>query len=272
MNKIEVKVLHEGHHNPEGMMMFLAKLTQRGHNISDMKDLVNMYDDCVGKTNWKTSGNVAQMPHGTIKRFTPVTIAIVGASRRFLAQIRTHSIGLTFVSASLQYSDYSGNHDFVVPYNILKKQIENKDYLIGGQRPIDWYLGSCKAAMDDYELLINEGIDNDSAGYVAPQGLRNILVISGNHEAWDSLINKRSCRRNTDETAYVAALIWEALYETTGGQAFFKFSGPDCMRGQCREGHMTCGEPYNHLIGIDGNPGTEFIKDTWPLLEVKNNV
>ena len=39
MRNIEVAVLDEAHECPAGMMMFLAKLTQRGHNIHCMDDL-----------------------------------------------------------------------------------------------------------------------------------------------------------------------------------------------------------------------------------------
>ena len=122
MRNIEVAVLDEAHECPAGMMMFLAKLTQRGHNIHCMDDLMKLYHDSIG--HHKTAVNVANLPHGTIKRFTPITVAIVGASRRFLAQARTHQVGFNYVSASLQYSDYSGKADFVVPYALMKADKE----------------------------------------------------------------------------------------------------------------------------------------------------
>ena len=28
-------------------------------------------------------------------------------------------------------------------------------------------------------------VSNDTAGYAAPQGLRNILIMQGNHQSWD---------------------------------------------------------------------------------------
>ena len=134
MDKIQVAVLTEGHQSPGGMMMFLARLTQRGHNIKLMDDLLAMYNKAVEIEPAATSSEaiagrekllktVAGLPHGTITRFTPITIAIVGASRRFLAQARTHQVGMTYVSASLQYSDYSGQADFVVPYEMLGNEV-----------------------------------------------------------------------------------------------------------------------------------------------------
>lgn len=269
MNKIEVAIIDE-HNDPGGMMMFLAKLTQRGHNIHCMDDLLKLYNTSAFPDK-KVVGRVSQMPHGTIKRFTPITIAIVGASRRFLAQARTNQVGVNYVSASLQYSDYSGEADFVVPYALLEAEAAGKkfgpfynmkdpetmpDVYV---KPIELYLGGCRLAMSNYKS-ISEITDNDTAGYAAPQGLRNILIMQANHQAWDYFIRLRSCNRNTVETQYVTMLIWEALLNSSYGEEFFKYSGPDCMFGRCREGKMSCGKPIK-----PAHP-REIIKERWPLL------
>lgn len=268
MRNIEVAVLHEAHSCPAGMMMFLAKLTQRGHNIQCMKDLQELYDTSMGKH--KTAKSVAALPHGTIKRFTPITVAIVGASRRFLAQARTHQVGINYVSASLQYSDYSGKGQFVVPYAILKADNENT----GGHRDnywVDRYLSSCNDSMEGYSEIATY-IDNDTAGYAAPQGLRNILIIQANHEAWMHFIRLRGCNRNTVETQYVTMRIWEELLKTEDGEELFAYAGPDCMYGICREGKMCCGEPLKKYTSVDTNVSIprQIINDKWPLLKEEN--
>ena len=264
MRNIEVAVLHEAHSCPAGMMMFLAKLTQRGHNIQCMKDLQELYEGSMGKH--KTAKSVAALPHGTIKRFTPITVAIVGASRRFLAQARTHQVGITYVSASLQYSNYSSKADFVVPYELIRA-----DHEIGCPKLVPLYLDSCKKAMEVYEYLAAD-TDNDTAGYAAPQGLRNILIIQANHEAWMHFIRLRGCNRNTVETQYVTMRIWEELLKTEDGEELFAYSGPDCMYGICREGKMCCGEPLKRYTSVDTNVSIprQIINDKWPLLKEEN--
>lgn len=265
MNRIEVAVIKESHENPAGMMMFLAKLTQRGHNISNMDDLMALYDSCI-LGEFASAHNVANMPHGTIKRFTPITVAIVGASRRFLAQARTHQVGMNFVSASLQYSDYSDKAQFVVPYPILA---------VGGMA-LDTYARACDRSMDAYKALIQVyGIDNDSAGYVAPQGLRNILIMQGNHESWRYFIRTRGCNRNTLETQYVTMRIWEELLLTTDGEQMFYRAGPDCCYGVCREGTMSCNKSLRmaadtHHFFAETLPRL-IIDKQWPLLGVNSN-
>lgn len=260
MNKIEVAVLTESHESPTSMMMFLAKLTQRGHNIQNMGDLMALYDSCM-LGEFASAPHVAMLPHGTIKRFTPITIAIVGASRRFLAQARTHQVGMNFVSASLQYSDYSDKARFVTPYSILA----------AGGLALNMYDKSCDSSMDAYKKLIQVcGIDNDSAGYAAPQGMRNILIIQGNHESWRYFIRTRGCNRNTIETQYVTMRIWEELLQSVDGEQMFYRAGPDCCYGLCREGTMACGRTLQtltkHAYTVKESLPCLVIRSKWPLL------
>jgi len=269
MNKIEVGVL-DTHGDPGAWLLFLAKLTQRGHDITNLDDMKNLLNTSSGVSG-NTVKRIAALPHGTIKRFTPITVAIVGASRRFLAQIRTHQVGLTYVSGSLQYSDYSGKGQFVVPYKVAEAQYEwlnNKSF--PGPAPIQYFNVSCERSMEHYAALINEyGVDNDTAGYVAPQALRNILVIQGNHQAWSYLFKLRGCNRNTPETQYVILRIWEELLKTDYGKEMFAYSGPDCLYGKCREGDRSCGIPLAGYQEAENIP-RRIIEDKWPLLENKN--
>lgn len=270
MRNIEVAVLDEAHECPAGMMMFLAKLTQRGHNIHCMDDLMKLYHDSIG--HHKTAEAVVCLPHGTIKRFTPITVAIVGASRRFLAQARTHQVGFNYVSASLQYSDYSGKADFVVPYTLMEYDYEHAEGIEKNwvTSRVKMYLESCQDSMATYKRIAND-TDNDTAGYAAPQGLRNILIMQANHEAWMHFIRLRGCNRNTVETQYVTMRIWEELLKTEDGEEMFHFAGPDCMYGICREGRMSCGEPLKKFVDEHKATGVSvprlIINDRWPLLK-----
>lgn len=264
MNKIEVAILNQNSETPGGIMTFLARLTQHGHNIKSMNNLLELYNDSIANTKTSTISRIAQLPHGTIKRFSPITIAIVGASRRFLLQARTHQVGMDYVSASLQYStwksseQYDPSEDFMVPYEILASH---------GLKEI--YLESCCNDMRLYSRFINEfDCSNDTAGYLMPHALRNVLIIQGNHQSWDYFIRLRSCKRNTDETRYIATLIWEILYnDSMDGHELFGLSGPDCMNGKCREGKMSCGLPF--YSNVDVSP-SYIISKNWPMLRKEN--
>lgn len=258
MKNIEVAVL-DSHNDPGGMMKFLARLTQRGHAIKCMADLKALLDSSAHPSGTYIEAMMSLEHHGTIKRFTPITVAIVGASRRFLAQARTNQVGFNYVSASLQYSDYGSDADFVVPYALTKYDSE-----LSIPCAVETYLNRCVEAMVTYRKL-SEATDNDTAGYVAPQGLRNILVMQANYESWLHFIRLRTCNRNTNETQYVALKIWEELLKTENGEEFFKYAGPDCMYGPCREGKMCCGNPMKKYAKAKSVPGL-ILDRQWPLL------
>jgi len=248
MDKIEIKVLNpEAAIESEKMMVCAARLTQRGHQIKNMDDFIALYEKDY-KT--ETASAMASLPHPTIQKFGVINVVVVGASRRFLAQITRHQNEVKFMSASLQYSDYSGEADFVVPYSILAK----------GAQSINPYLGICYEVMAAYDRFVASGIDNDAAGYMAPQGLRNILIISATPYQWKHMITQRTCRRNTDETRYVMLRIWEQFEKFC--PAVFEDTGPFCMRGVCPEGKMSC----NNSLYLGATP-SEIIGLDYPLLK-----
>lgn len=251
MNKIEVGILQEPS-NAKYMSPLLARLTQRGHQIQGLSDLYTLAKKPSKEGLQKT---LASMQHGTIKRFDSYTVAVVGASRRFLAQIRTHQHA-DFVSGSLQYSDWSDfdtlndwSKMFVVPYPCLEQATLREEYL-----------RECSKAFNTYKLIAE--VDNDAAGYVMPNGLRNVLIIQANVQQWQYMIKLRACRRNSDETRYVLLQIWHALLNSEYGDQFFSpdILGFDCQFGGCKEGKFSCGHPYSK-----GMFPMDIIKAEYPL-------
>ena len=227
MNKIEVEILNPFVvYGSERMMVTAARLTQRGHKIHNMKDFIELYEKPYTDDTVK---GMCKLPHPTIQKFGVINVAVVGASRRFLAQITRHQNEVKFMSASLQYSDYTGAADFVIPYALLDTPNEEE------------YLAECSDAMVNYESTIECGLDNDSAGYLAPQSLRNVLIISATPYQWKHMIGQRTCRRNTTETRYVMLRIWEELYKLSPAMFSPYTTGPFCQREICKEGKMSCG-------------------------------
>lgn len=249
MKNIEVKVLNpEVVANAERMMVCAARMTQRGHKIKNLADFMALYNK---QYSGQTVMGMYNLPHPTIQKFAAVNVVVIGASRRFLAQITRHQNEVKFMSASLQYSDYSGEADFVVPYELLNNN-----------RGRSAYLAQCQDAMQEYQRLIENGLNNDSAGYMAPQGLRNILIISATPYQWKHMISQRTCRRNTSETRYVLLKIWEALYKVNPFMFSTETTGPACLRDVCPEGKMSCG------MCLDGfESPLEIIAADFPLLK-----
>ena len=124
----------------EKNMVFAARLTQQGHKIASMDDLMELYEKSFSV---QTVAAMGALPHPTIQKFAVITVAIVCASRRFLAQITRHQNEVKFMSASLQYSNYTGQADFAVPYSIMTAPAVVREL----------YLKSCNESMECYETL-----------------------------------------------------------------------------------------------------------------------
>ena len=148
-----------------------------------------------------------------------------------LAQITRHQNEVKFMSASLQYSNYTGQADFAVPYSIMTAPAVVREL----------YLKSCHESMECYETLCTAGSGHDAAGYATPQGLRNVLLISATPYQWKHIISQRVCRRNTDETRIVLLKVWKELYELSPALFAPSLTGPFCQMDRCLEGKMTCG-------------------------------
>lgn len=249
MRNIQIKILNpESVKNAADMTVCAARLTQRGHKISSVDDFMELYNKPYKES---TLESMMNLPHPTIQKFALINVVIVGASRRFLAQITRHQNETKFMSASLQYSNYGNEADFVVPYNVIKR----------GKACEERFLNNCKFMMDEYKFFNEQGVDNDSCGYMATQSLRNVLIMSCTPYQWKHIIGQRTCRRNTLETQYVLLKIWEALYNLD--PVFFapSVTGPFCQRGCCKEGKMTCGKPIDKKF-----TPSELLKTDFPLL------
>ena len=225
MNRIEVELLDA---NLNGMPKFLARLTQRGHLINGMDDVIALYKNAI---NGAPSEALMGLPHTTIQRMNYITIAVTGLSTKAVSQWRTHAKRLTFVSTSTQYSDFSGcNDNYVLPEGL---DDEAALKLIGAYTTIQ----------NIYETLIKSGVDKDDASYVLPQGLRKTLIISGSLDDWSYVLRTRLCHRNTKEVQIVARMILDKIAEEYGEEYTVNML-PMCAHGKCLEGKFSCGKRF----------------------------
>lgn len=225
MDNIKVKILE---HNLNGTPIFLARMTQRGHLINNIDDLLKLYKDNINKT---PSKDLLKLPHSTIFRMNYLTVAIYGLSTKAVSQLRTHATRLTFMSTSTQYSEFTGQEcPYVIPEGLSKEQQEEfKTAFIN--------------VHNAYAKCFDDIKDKDKAGYLLPQGLRKCLVISGNFPAWQYMLSLRLCNRNTREVQYICELILDAITKECG-KNWADVCLPSCVDGKCKEGKFCCGHPY----------------------------
>lgn len=226
MNNIEVRILNA---NFDGMSIFLARLTQRGQQISSMSDLIQLYNNCINKV---PSEHMLSIPHTTLRRMNYMTVAIVGLSTKAVSQLRTHAKRLTFVSTSTQYSAFTNkNNNFVIPDCDAETQQE--------------IVKAYEIIQDKYDKLIANGVNKDIASYILPQGLRKSLIISGNLDDWQYVMRTRLCNRNTREVQYIMQLIYNKIVNVYG-EEFVANMLPNCVYDKCLEGKFSCGKKYGN--------------------------
>lgn len=225
MKGIEVKILE---HNLNGMPKFLAQLTQRGHQINGMQDVINLYEKTIKGI---PSKNLMVLPHSTLRRMNHLTIAISGLSTKAVSQLRTHATRLTFISTSTQYSSYENRTDnWVIPEGL---SVEAEEKMRKAYTDIE----------NVYTSLIEQGLDKDKVGYLLPQGLRKALIISGNLEEWRYVISLRLCHRNTTEVQHIMHLILKAIIKECG-EEYTVGMFPPCVESNCNEGNFCCGKSF----------------------------
>lgn len=248
MKNVRIKIL-----NPEiigeihKMAAAGARLTQHGEKISSVDDFMKLYEKGCSDNFLE---NIVNLPHPILQHLNKINIIIVGISRREMTQLVRHRYDVHYISSSLQYSNFSDDYDFYIPYEILEK----------GQSVIDAYLLSCKQSMDNYKNAIKCGINNDTAGYMSPQALRNVLLMSATPFELKHIISQRICNRNTNGTKYVMLKIWEELYKLDPIIFSPETTGPFCMQSICKEGKMSCRCPYKK-----GMTPEEILRKDFPL-------
>lgn len=227
MKDIEVILLNlEGVLNAEKMMLTGATLTQKGHEIQSGWDLKAVYNRPIDR---ERVDRLAELPHPALQKLGAVDVAIIGLSRRALAQITRHQNEVKFIAGSLQYSDYSGVQSFVMPPGLTAEQ--------------EAFLTlSYDEAARTYDDMIAMGADRDAAGYAMPQGFRTSLLMSATPYQFKHMIRLRTCRRNTPEVRYIFLKLYMIL--TTVAPELFRDAVPPCVYGKCPEGRMSCGQPF----------------------------
>lgn len=246
MNKITVKLL-EPTIDIDTIAQLACLTTRAANKYSTANELTNYIQD----NSWDHDkvNSILKLPHNKIKRFMRFAFIVSGASRRFLAQLNTHQMGINidYMSGSLQYSNHykqSLDDKFTIPYDIINNTTAKEEFL-----------ASANNSYNAYCNLVKSGVSNDAAGYLMPECIRNVILINVNLEELCYIGSQRLCKRNTSEISYVVAKMIELVCNQY--HLDFKMFLPKC----CNEGVYSCGKP------ITANSPKEYLLSTFPDLE-----
>lgn len=200
---------------------FAARLTQRPLSGMDQEEVIKLFYKPIKD---KTIENLIKAEHRNVFSLNMVPVVVVGASRRFLAQITRHQVGVSFMSTSLQYCIWDN------PTFYGDEDPEVKE--------------AYDIQMEIYKMAL-KATNSDLAGYFAPEGLQGALIISATPWEWRHIIQLRTCKRNTPETVEIVNMIKDLLVPYS--KVFD--TGPGCEEGGCKE-VMKCGKHQPQFVSI----------------------
>lgn len=118
----------------------------------------------------------------------------VKCSVRVLGQLTRHR-HLSFTVKSARGSQFD---KLVVPNGMLGKLKDNAILIVD-------------SAFEAYNTALQNGVSEQDAAYLLPQGAETEMVITGNFRAWFEYLPKRLCKRAMPEHRKLAARILEEL-------------------------------------------------------------
>lgn len=190
---------------------------------------------CTGSSNYEASLKGAlSSGHESVAEHAVFTFEIFGVSRVLLTQLTRHRLA----SYSVESQRYVQVKDaaYVVPQTINHSEEDNEKYR-----------EYCKKAYNLYLRLIENGIPEEDARYILPQGVTTDLVVTMNARELRHFFALRGCRRAQWEIREMADRMYLLVLAVAPG--LFKDAGPGCIRGQCPEGSRSCGDPRTDFYG-----------------------
>lgn len=162
------------------------------------------------------------------------TFAVDGVSRALTHQLVRHRLA-SFNQQSQRYVKFSDGVETVKPHTVE----ENEE----ASRVFD---EAIEAVIEGYQKLLDMGIPAEDARYLLPNAAETKIVITMNIRELLHFFSLRCCNRAQWEIREMAHKMLELVRPTA--PYIFMDAGALCIRGNCPEGKMTCGNPYPKVV------------------------
>jgi thymidylate synthase (FAD) len=214
--------------NPERAVATAARLCYAPVGAAELME--TMSDAQVNKvlTTIMRSGHFSALEHASY------TFAIDGVSRALTHQLVRHRVA-SFNQQSQRYVTYSSEPEIVLPQTIA----DDPEARAAFDTAID-------VAYATYARLVEAGIPAEDARYVLPNACIAKIVVTMNIRELLHFFEVRCCNRAQWEIQKLARRMLD-LVEPTAPYIFMD-AGAACRRGSCREGKMTCGQPFERVV------------------------
>lgn len=210
--------------DPERAIAAAARLCYAPVGAAELTE--TMSDDAVRRVlkTIITSGHTSALEHASY------TFAIDGVSRALTHQLVRHRLA-SYNQQSQRYVTYAEEPTFVTPPSVAEDPVA-----------AEAFAAATRAAFYAYRALVDAGVPAEDARYLLPNAMETKIVVTMNIRELLHFFELRCCKRAQWEIRDLA-LSMLALAEPTAPYIFMD-AGASCRRGPCREGTMTCGDPY----------------------------
>ncbi|PKQ17111.1 MAG: thymidylate synthase (FAD) [Actinobacteria bacterium HGW-Actinobacteria-7] len=209
---------------PERAMAVAARLCYAPVGAAELMD--HMSDDAVHKVlkTIMTSGHFSALEHASY------TFAIDGVSRALTHQLVRHRLA-SYNQQSQRYVSFAQEPAFIVPPAVA-----------ADPKVKERFDAANTAAFAAYRDLIDSGVSAEDARYLLPNATETKIAVTMNVRELLHFFEVRCCKRAQWEIRALALEMLDLVVPTA--PYVFMDAGAPCRRGPCREGKMTCGDPY----------------------------
>lgn len=171
-----------------------------------------------------SSGHLSTLEHASY------TFAVDGVSRALTHQLVRHRLA-SYNQQSQRYVKFKDGLEVVKPATVSADPELERIF----DEAID-------AAVEGYKALLDAGVPAEDARYLLPNAAESKIVITMNVRELLHFFSLRGCNRAQWEIREMAHRMIELARPTA--PYIFMDAGAPCIRGNCPEGKMSCGNPY----------------------------
>jgi thymidylate synthase (FAD) len=179
------------------------------------------------------------------------TFAVEGVSRVLTHQLVRHRIA-SYSQQSQRYVKLD-QFDYIIPPSIAaipEAKAKFIEAMVSDQKLYDELVGILQE--QHYQRLVEEGktekqairmaekVAIEDARYVFPNACETKIVLTMNARTLMNFFHHRCCERAQWEIRELATEMLSLVRNVAPN--LFKYAGPNCIKGTCPEGSMTCGK------------------------------
>ena len=208
--------------DPEKVVASAAKLC---YSASDIESLMN------GLTTEKVEAFITKLTdlgHQSPLEHCTFTFGIEGISRATSHQLVRHRLA-SYSQKSQRYVK-EGQFEYIIPPKIIENRADK-----------NVYENFMKYAQETYDYFISNGIPAEDARFVLPNACETKIIMTMNIRTLLHFFEERCCDRAQWEIRHMAYAMLRVCKEIAPN--IFAKAGASCVRGKCKEGKMSCGNP-----------------------------